>query len=150
MENRDRSDLLDLVDKRIVTILGRRKSISDLLVNPEEDQHDDEPCKLLRPLSRVYVTDDEVVVIVDLPCVSKENIEVDAADDSLVIRAKMDHSIKLYNEDGNEAEFEGHCKNIKLPLGIRIDLSKARTIFKNGILEIRLPKKRLGTRINIE
>ncbi len=150
MENRDRVDLTDFVDRRIVAILGRRNSARDLLMNFEGKPHDDARSKQLRPLSSIYQTDNEVSVSVDLPFVSKENIEVYATEDRLLIRAKMDHHIRFPMEGRNEVEFEGHCKDIELPLGIRIDTSKARVIFRNGILQVNLPKKSLGTRINVE
>ncbi len=150
MENRDRADLLDYVDRRIVDILGR-KSIRDLLRNFEEEQYDDEEHKQLRPLSSIYETNDDVIVSVDLPYVSKENIEIDATEDSLLIRARMDRCIDLsQDKDRNKVEFESHCKIIKLPPSIKINVSKARATFRNGVLEIKLPKNRLGTRIHIE
>jgi HSP20 family molecular chaperone IbpA len=154
MSSRDGADLLDFVDWRTIEILRmRRRNLSNMLRNFGEDTYtkDDEGHRQLWPLSSIDETNEEVIVSVDLPYVSKENIEIEAMEDSILIHAKMDRHIKFSShKEGDEAEFDCHCKSVQLPPAIRADVSNAQAIFRNGILQIRLPKKRNGTRINIK
>jgi HSP20 family protein len=104
--------------------------------------------KELRPLAQITETVDEIIVSVDLPCVTKENIDVKSTEDTITIQAKMTECIRLLHYNKREMEFENYRKTIKLPT--TVDPANAQASFKNGVLVVRLPKKLYGNEIRVE
>ena len=76
------------------------------------------------PLYDVYEEKDHVIVVVELPGVSKDEIKVNATEDKLIVRTTGER--KYYTE-------------IDLPCKVRPESSKA--TYRNGILEVRLEKQ---------
>jgi len=129
-------DMIDEMDRRIRRLMDR--VFSDVSL----DLYDMER-RELKPLTQIYETDEEVIVTLDLPCASKDGIELKATEDTLYIKAKMDRCVRISNID-----FENYSKSIRLPT--RVDARNARASFKDGILQVRLPKKFEGNDIRIE
>ncbi len=77
------------------------------------------------PLIEVSEEQEQIVVIAEMPGVERNDIELEATSDSLIISTK-EHAKRSY------------YKTIKLPSAIKSDVAKARYI--NGILEVRLKK----------
>jgi len=113
----------------------------------EEEPYDIER-RELRPLTEITETAEEIIIRVDLPCVTKENIDLKCTEDTLTIRAKMAECIRLLQYDRKEMEFENYRKTIRLPS--TVDPAKAKASFRSGVLEVRLPKKSYGNEISIE
>jgi HSP20 family protein len=90
------------------------------------------------PLVDIVETDNEVQVVAELPGVEKEDIKLHGTEDSLVI--SVDNPQRKY------------YKEVKLPA--KVNVKEAKTQYKNGVLEIRLPKiketKPKGEPIKIE
>lgn len=130
--------------------MKRIRSIFDsaLELSPFEEELYDIEHKELRPLTQISETSDYFVISVDMPCVTKENIDIQCTDDTLTINAKMSKCVRLLNYDRKQVEFEHYRQSIKLP-GI-IDAEKAKASFRNGVLTIKVPKKIHGSSINIE
>ncbi len=90
--------------------------------------------------SNVIETDDEIKVICEIPGVKKEDIKVSYHDDTLEIRVnKKEEELK----EGaryilKEIKYGEFRKKIRLP--VKVDIQKARASYKDGILEIILPK----------
>lgn len=105
--------------------------------------------KCLKPLYRIEVTDDEVIVTFDLPCVRKEDIEITSTEDTLSINALMRKpvSIRVGGPFQRDFEFERYSKKIRLP--VKVDPTIARARFRNGILTIRYPISRAGKSVEI-
>lgn len=92
------------------------------------------------PAVDVWETDQDVKVRADLPGVEPENLEIYTTDDSLSIRAesKKEEESKergFYRAERRYGRFE---RTIDLPVNVKPDQAKA--AFKNGVLEITLPK----------
>ncbi len=90
-----------------------------------------------KPLVDVIETDTEVQVIAEMPGVNKEDIELNATETSLEIRA--------------EGENRKYYETVELPAEVEPDSAKAR--YNNGVLEVILKKKtpkKGGKRIKIE
>jgi len=106
--------------------------------------------KELSPLSQITETEDEVIVMVDLPCVEKEDIKLEATEDALKIEAPLRKCIKIspWGTIRKEMEFSLFKKTIRLP--VKVDPEKSRAKFRDGILEVRFPKKITGFEIKIE
>ncbi len=90
-----------------------------------------------KPLVDVIETDDEVQVIAEMPGVSKDDIELNATETSLEIRA--------------ESENRKYYEVVELPAEVDPDSAKAR--YNNGVLEVILKKKypkKGGKKIKVE
>jgi HSP20 family protein len=129
-------DMIDEMDRRIRRLMDR--VFSDVSL----DLYDMER-RELKPLTQIYETDEEVIVTLDLPCASKDGIELKATEDTLYIKARMNRCVRISNID-----FENYSKSIRLPA--RVDARNAKASFKDGILQVRLPKKFEGSDIRIE
>ncbi len=129
-------DMIDEMDRRIRRLMDR--VFSDVSL----DLYDMER-RELKPLTQIYETDEEVIVTLDLPCASKDGIELKATEDTLYIKARMNRCVRISNID-----FENYSKSIRLP--VRVDARNAKASFKDGILQVRLPKKFEGNDIRIE
>jgi len=143
MERDEAEDIIDEINKRIKHMMRSALELSPL----EEELYDLER-RELRPLTQITETDEQIIISIDLPCVAKENIDVKSTEDTLTIRAKMTECIRLLHYGKREVEFENYRKSIKLPT--TVDPTKAQASFKNGVLEVRLPKKSYGSEISIE
>ena len=90
------------------------------------------------PLADVINTDGEVRVIVELPGVEKKDIKLSGTEDKLTISV-----------DTPERKY---FKEVELPA--KVDSKKATSKYKNGVLDITVPKKKeekpKGETINIE
>ncbi len=92
----------------------------------------------IEPLVDVMELDDEVWVIAELPGVPKEKIKVKATENKVIIKAENDR--KYY-------------KSVDLPT--EVDPDSAKASYRNGVLEIKIKKKKKeteeeGKEINIE
>jgi len=93
--------------------------------------------KTREPLVEVNEDQDQIIVIAEMPGVSKEDIELNATNRSITISTEKIVSGRSY------------FKEIDLPAAIDSDYAKAR--YTNGILEVRLKKlKEKGKPIDIE
>ena len=81
-------------------------------------------------------TDDELVALVALPGASKDNIDLRVTEDSLYVEAKANPREGRYLR--REINTMGLKREIKLPVEVKPE--QVRASFKDGILEVRLPK----------
>jgi HSP20 family protein len=90
------------------------------------------------PLADIMTDDNEVRVIVELPGVEKKDIKLSGTEDKLTI--SVDTATRKY------------YKEIELPT--EVEIKKATSKYKNGVLDITIPKKKeekpKGETINIE
>ncbi|MGQ9759603.1 MAG: Hsp20/alpha crystallin family protein [Candidatus Methanomethylicaceae archaeon] len=105
----------------------------------------------LEPLTEVYDDEKEIVVRMDMPGVRrKSDIKLNLTEDTVSIEAQMNRVIQ-YERWGTfqrEAKFFRYTKTFSLPAKIDPESSRAR--FKDGILELHLPKKERPFTIKIE
>jgi HSP20 family protein len=135
-------DIIEEMEKRM------RNIMRGALDMPFEEELYDIERRELRPLAQITETDEEVIVTVDLPCVLKESIDLKCTADTLTIKAKMSECVRLVHHGRREAEFENYRKSIRLPS--TVDPDKAQASFKNGLLQVRLPRKSYGSEVRIE
>jgi len=102
------------------------------------------------PLIDVQETESEVIVLAELPGVSKEDIQVSIVDDNLELKAELKKEGKVEGERYfiSERRYAGFYRRIRLP--VKVDASKAKASFKNGVLEVRLPKLEAVKRTHIK
>jgi len=99
-----------------------------------------ESSELREPHMDVVEREDEFVVSVELPGVKKENIELTIADNVLRVKAKREEEVEKEEENYlyRERTYRGYHRSIPLP--VEVDADRAEATFKNGVLEVRLPK----------
>ncbi|MFN3947337.1 MAG: Hsp20/alpha crystallin family protein [Aquificaceae bacterium] len=92
------------------------------------------------PAVDVYETDQELVVKADLPGVKKENVEVSIRDNNLCIRGEKKEEKEEKTETYHRVErvYGKFERVIPLPADVKVEEAKAE--FKDGVLEIRIPK----------
>ena len=109
---------------------------------------------LQMPAVDVYEEKDEVVVKAELPGLSKEDLDVSLTESTLTLKGekKKEEEVKEKNFYRSERSSGSFVRTIDLPSEVKTDQTKAS--FKNGVLEIRLPKtedaKRKVTNVKID
>ncbi len=108
---------------------------------------DDVEHKSLSPLSFLREFEHYWLLEVDLPLVSKKDIQVTFDENTINVQAKLK---KIYSQEnlGQIAKFEYFKKSILLPRNI--DTKKTTAKFQKGRLEIKIQKKVTGKKIKIE
>ena len=104
------------------------KPIIDSFGNLKAKPYSGEPevKKVREPLTEVNEEGDQIIVICEMPGVTKDDIELKASRDSLTISTKSNVIGRTY------------YKEVKLPSAINSDYARAR--YTNGILEVKLKK----------
>jgi len=107
---------------------------------------DDVEQRILSPLSCIREHDNYWVMEFDLPMVGKNNINVSFNQNTITVEAKLKEK---YSEEklGKIIKFEYFKKSVSLPG--KIDSKKITSKFEKGRLEIKIPKKTVGTSITI-
>ena len=92
------------------------------------------------PALDLYEEKDDVVVKAELPGMEKDNIEVNLTDHTLTIKGvkKKQEEIKDENYHRSERYYGSVLRSVELPRDVQAD--KVKASFKNGVLEIRMPK----------
>jgi HSP20 family protein len=102
------------------------------------------------PRVDVVERDDEIIVRAELPGVDKKDLDVSLTDNSVTIKAST--SKEEREEEGEYFRQEisrGYlARTIPLPAGVNGSACKAE--FKNGLLELRIPKQEKAKRVQIE
>ena len=102
----------------------------------------------------LYEEKKEIIVKAELPGMEKDSIQIKFSDHQLSIKGekKRDKGLKEENYYFSECSYGPFLRVLDLPSDAQVE--KARTTFKNGILEIRLPKaeeiKRKTIKIKVE
>lgn len=92
------------------------------------------------PLVDVIDKKDNILVKAELPGVDKKDVKISLSENTLTIRGERKEEKETKKEDYYccERAFGSYSRTIALP--VEIDKSKAKASYKNGILEIILPK----------
>ncbi len=93
-----------------------------------------------QPALEVFETDHEVVVKAELPGIDPKSVDVSVTVEGLTIKgeAKAEHEEKGRNYYRRELRYGAFARTIALPNEVKSDETKA--TFKQGILEVRIPK----------
>jgi HSP20 family protein len=92
------------------------------------------------PAVDIYETKDAIVLNVELPGVSKEEISLEVKDNTLTLRGekKMEKDVKEESYHRMERTYGSFMRAFTLPSTVQQEKVKAR--FKDGILEVSIPK----------
>ncbi len=92
------------------------------------------------PVVDIYEEGDDVVVKAEMPGIKKEDVEVSLTDDTITISGekKKEEEVERKNYYRLERSYGSFTRSFRLPVEVQSDKAKAK--FKNGVLEIRIPK----------
>jgi HSP20 family protein len=93
-----------------------------------------------QPAVELFETDNEVVVRAELPGIDSQNVDITVTEDALTIKgeAKSEQEEKGRNYYRRELRYGSFTRALALPVEVKGDQAKAS--YRNGVLEIRVPK----------
>ena len=99
-----------------------------------------ESMEFAAPAVDLYEEKNDIVVKAELPGIEKDNIEVNLSNHHLTIKGekKNEKEIKEENYYRSERSYGTFLRTLELPADVQGE--KVKASFKNGILEVRLPK----------
>jgi HSP20 family protein len=105
--------------------------------------------KLTRPSIDIVDRDDDIMVRADVPGVNKENLDVSFTDNTVTIKGSIREEKKEKKGDyfRNETMKGSFSRTVYLPSDV--DGSKAESAFKDGVLEVLVPKVDKAKRIRV-
>lgn len=93
------------------------------------------------PAIDIYDAKDHITVKADLPGMTKDDIEVTIQNNHLILKGEKKHEEKKEEKDFiREERFYGSFYRV-LPLAGTVDPNNVKAAYKNGVLELTLPKK---------
>jgi len=110
--------------------------------------------EITTPAVDLYEEKDDIVVKAELPGMEKDNIEVNLSENRLTIKGekKKEEEVKKEGYYRSERSYGSFVRTLELPTEVQTD--KVKAAFKNGILEIRLPKteeaKKKETKVKVD
>ena len=92
------------------------------------------------PALDVYEQKDELIVKAEIPGLTKDEIDITLEGNTLTIKGEKKKEEEVKEEDyyRSERTYGAFARSIDLPAAVQTD--KVNASFKNGVLEIRLPK----------
>ena len=100
------------------------------------------------PLIDICETNDKILVVADIPGAEKEDIKLNATEDSLEIKAEIKERKEEKLEYAyRERKYAGFYRLVNLP--VKVDASKAKATYKNGVLKVKFPKIESLKKVNV-
>jgi len=98
----------------------------------------------------VYEDGGDLVVKAEIPGVSKDDLKVDIAHDTVTISGEKKKEEKIEKKDYMKMErsYGSFVRTVALPAEVKSADAKAK--FKDGVLEIRVPRKDDSSKVSIE
>ena len=93
------------------------------------------------PAVDVYETEDSYVLKADLPGVSKEDIKIDVNNNALTIKGEKKFEEKTEKENYMRVERSYGSFTRTFTLSEKVDSGNIKAAYKDGVLEVTLPKK---------
>lgn len=92
------------------------------------------------PAVDIYETEDSIVLKAELPGVDKKEVSVEVKDNTLILKGerRREKEVKEENYHRVERSYGTFMRSFSLPVTVKQDQVKAK--FKDGILEVTLPK----------
>jgi len=135
------------MDQLVRDFYGRLYSGERLLPTPGERLP-----AMRTAVADIQETDEEVVATVELPGMKKEDISLTLTENALEVKAETKEEEKEEREgyESYRSRYAGFYRRLPLPSTVSPDDAKA--TYKNGILEVKMPKveKKKKKEISIE
>jgi HSP20 family protein len=92
------------------------------------------------PAVDIHETDDGFVIKAELPGVSKDDVSIDVHQNTLTLRGERKHEAEVKDEHYHRVERSYGSFQRSFTLPATVDAEKAEASFKDGVLELRLPR----------
>lgn len=127
--NRDMMSVRDEMSRVLNEVLGRGASDESAWVSGA-----------WTPPVDIYETDEALVMKAELPGFSRDDISIEMKENTLVIKGERKHEdeVKEGNYHRMERSYGAFQRAFMLPM--TVDQEKVKASYKDGILELRLPK----------
>ncbi len=133
-------EIQNQMDNLFGRFFGQQPLTTGLLPGPETSLADKD---FRQPLADVIDKKDEIVAKIEMPGIDKKDIEINLTEDGIEIKAEKKEEYKEEDKKTGRHRFErsyaGFYRYFGLPKGVDID--KVEATCRNGILELRIPKK---------
>ncbi|MFN4245925.1 MAG: Hsp20/alpha crystallin family protein [Brevinematia bacterium] len=105
---------------------------------------------ILTPAIDVYETDKDVVIKAEIPGVNKEDIEIIVKDNFVHLKAEKKEEKEEKKESIHKIErFYGKVERV-IPLPADVKSEEAKAEYRNGVLEVRIPKEKTSKETKIK
>ena len=93
----------------------------------------------------IYEDNESVILKAEIPGIKKENLDIQLTADSITISGQKNNEVKQEQKDYYRIErsYGSFSRMFQLPVETQTD--KARASFKDGVLEVRIPKSAAAT-----
>ncbi len=106
--------------------------------------------QVLAPPVDIYETDTDVVVKIELPGVKKEDIDLTIKENTLHLKAERKEEREEKTENVHRVErFYGVIERV-VPLPVEVKAEEAKAEYKDGILEVRIPKVKVSKEAKVQ
>jgi len=106
------------------------------------------------PLVDIYEENDAIVVKAEIPGLKKEEIDISISDDAITLSGKKKDVKEVKKENFYQKEIREGSFLRTLSLPCRVDREKVKASYKDGMLEVILPKspeeKKKEIKVNIQ
>ncbi len=98
----------------------------------------------------IYDDGKNIILKAELPGIPKENVDIDISEDTITVAGEKEKEEKVEKKDYYRLERShgSFTRTFSLPAHIRPDEAKA--TYKNGILEVKAPKKEGAKKIKVK
>lgn len=105
---------------------------------------------ILSPAIDVYETDKDVVIKAEMPGVKKDEIEITVKDNFVHIKAEKKEEKEEKKENIHRVErYYGRVERL-IPMPTDVKSEEAKAEYKDGVLEIRIPKEKTSKETKIK
>jgi HSP20 family molecular chaperone IbpA len=101
--------------------------------------------RTLRPRVDTYETDEAALLVIEMPGVPRDGLEVTVEDDLLTVRGQLELETPEGFKPGR-AEFEPGTYAQSFRLGEELDRERIEAALEHGLLRVTLPRKRPSRR----
>ena len=88
----------------------------------------------------IYETDDALILKAELPGVSKDNVNIEIHQNILILRGQRKHEAEVKEENYHRVERAYGTFQHAFALPTLVDQEHVQATYKDGVLELRLPK----------
>jgi HSP20 family protein len=92
------------------------------------------------PAVDIHETDDGYVIKAELPGVSKDDVSIDIHQNTLTLRGQRKHEAEVKQDKYHRVERAYGTFQRSFTLPVMIDQEKVQATYKDGVLELHLPK----------
>lgn len=126
--------------KDILSIQDRMNRLFDNIIVRSKGDEDTLARGVWSPPVDIYETEDSIVLKAELPGVNKDDVSVEVKDNLLILRGerKFEKDVKEENYHRMERAYGAFQRSFTLPN--IVDKEKVKAKYKDGVLEIALPK----------